>query len=133
VTAASAPSRIDDPTFVLEFVAPDGCKSGADCTATLKLSALGEFHINDQGFPYRFIAEDAPNVTFLSKDPDGHTFSQKAGDFQQKGEKVATMDIRFRPAAAGKVKIAGKYNMAVCTEANCKPIHKNVAVDVNVM
>ena len=132
-SAASASSRVEDPTFVLEFLPPDGCKAGADCAATLKLSALGEFHINDEGFPYRFVADDTPNVTFLSKEPDGHTFSLKAGDFKQQAEKLATMEVRFRPAAAGKLKIAGRYNMAVCTKANCKPIHPNVAVDVTVM
>ena len=122
--------RIDGQNFTLD-VASAGCKAGADCTMTIKLTAASEFHVNKE-YPYKLTANAAPGVTFLGK-KDANTFTKDNGDFVEEGEKTGTMTVRFKPAAAGEAKVAGTYKMSVCSADQCQievqPIALNVPVD----
>lgn len=98
---------------------------------TLNLSVTGDYHVN-KGYPYKFIGAASPNVTFLGNG-DANTFSRAAGDFQERGEKAATMTVRFKPAAAGSAKVSGTYKMSVCSAENCQIEQQAVTLDVPVM
>lgn len=122
--------RIEGQNFSLD-VASTGCKAGADCTMTVKLTAASEYHVNKE-YPYKLIANATPGLTFLGK-KEPTTFSKESGDFAEEGEKSGTMTVRFKPAAAGDTKIAGIYRMSVCSPDQCQieiqPITLSMKVD----
>lgn len=116
-TADGATRHLAGDHFALDLSAK-GCKAGAECTLTIKLAVDGAFHVNKE-YPYRFIATETPGVDFLGK-TDKTKFTKEAGDFVAEGEKAGTMTVRFKPAAAGKTKIAGTYKMSVCSADQCQ-------------
>lgn len=130
--AAAAPSaKVTGKNFSLDFEAGD-CKAGAECTATLKLEALGSFHINDN-YPYKLKLGEVSGVELLGKDAAGkNVFSKQAGDFKKDGEKAATLTVHFKPSKAGPVTLAGQYKMSVCSEANCQLETQEVSTTVTV-
>lgn len=130
--AATPPSsHIDGNNYKLDATASD-CTVGAACVATIRLEALGGYHIN-ASYPYKFKAQAAPGVEFLGQDAsDRHVFSKASGDFSVTGEKVAAMVVRFRTSAKGKLTIAGTYKMSVCSDANCQLEQPGVAFDVEI-
>lgn len=85
---------------------------------TIKLAATSGYHVNKE-YPYKFVAAPAPGITFLGKS-EPTTFSKAAGDFQEEGEKRATMSVRFRPASRGEAKVSGTYKMSVCSDDQCQ-------------
>ena len=130
-TAALAATHVDGKNFTLD-ANPSACSAGAECTVTIKLEATGEYHIN-KSYPYKFKATDAAGVEYLGKDAGGkNVFSKTAGDFAEVGEKVATMTIKFKPAAKGTVNIGGTYKMSVCSAQNCQLEAQELSVPVTV-
>jgi hypothetical protein len=105
------------PAHRVEVAPPAACKAGADCTVELRLTALGDFHVN-QDYPFKFVP---------SKD-DGVTPAE--GAFARDGDKAGTMTVTFRPAAAGTAKVAGTFKLSVCNDDECKIEEEPVAVDV---
>lgn len=93
------------------------CQVDAPCEAHLVLTALGDYHVNDQ-YPTKFV--DA------SKD-----VKVDAGSFEIKG-KTATMAIPFRASAAGTAKIAGTFKLSVCNDQNCQIETPKIAFEVPV-
>lgn len=116
-TADGATKHLTGDHFALDLASAN-CKVGAECTLTIKLATLGEFHVNKE-YPYRFIAAETPGVDYLGK-TDKLKFTKDDGAFVPDGEKTATMTVRFKPAAAGKTKIAGTYKMSVCSADQCQ-------------
>src|SRR5262245_9189607 len=105
------------------------CKKGDDCTLTLRLEALGAYHINDS-YPYKFTPgptkDGKPeNIEFAKA-----TFSKAEGDFKKEAEKVATMTVKFKATAAAGT-IAGVYKMSVCSEQNCQLEQQEVTLKVD--
>lgn len=124
VTAAPGPapatvgSHVDGNHFTVDVAAPPACTHDAECTFTTKVTAQGEFHVN-QEYPYKLKMDDAPGVTFLGKDAQGPTtFSKSAGDFSLAGEKVGVMTVRYR-AAAGGHPVTGTLKLSVCNASAC--------------
>jgi len=132
--AAAGPGagpRVDGKTFTIVFAQSGDCKAGAECVATLKLDALGDYHINKE-YPYKFKADGA-GLEFLGKDAAGkNVFSKGAGDFTIDGEKAATMNVRFKAAKAGSSTITGQYKMSVCSAQNCQLETQEMALNVAV-
>jgi hypothetical protein len=85
---------------------------------TIKLGALGDFHVNKE-YPYKFTAAATPSVTFLGKG-DAQSFSRASGDYAEQGEKTSVMTVRFKPASAGDVSLSGTYKMSVCNADQCQ-------------
>src|SRR5207253_2246329 len=109
----------DDTSYALTSDAPE-CKVGATCTATLRLEAKGEFHLNEE-YPFKFTGADNAKVEYLGTDGAGRNiFSKAAGDFAKQTEKVGVMTVKFKPSAPGNVTIEGVYKLSVCSEATCK-------------
>jgi len=115
---ATVGSHVDGNHFTVDVAAPPACAHDAECTFTAKVTAQGEFHVN-QEYPYKLKMDDAPGVTFLGKDAQGPTnFSKSAGDFSLAGEKVGVMTVRYR-AAAGGHPVTGTLKLSVCNASAC--------------
>jgi hypothetical protein len=128
-TRAEPEAKIAGKNFTLDFAAGD-CKAGTECTATLKLEALGSFHINDN-YPYKLKLTEVAGIELLGKDAAGrNVFSKQAGDFKKDAEKTATLTVRFKVAQAGTVTLAGPYKMSVCSDANCQLETQEVSTTV---
>jgi hypothetical protein len=126
---ASAPA--EDAAYALSTDAPE-CKAGATCTATLRLEAKGDFHLNDE-YPFKFTAGDNAKVEYLGTDGGGkNVFSKAAGDFAKQTAKVGVMTVKFKPSAPGSVTIDGVYKLSVCSEATCKLDNPSAKVTVAV-
>jgi len=123
--------HIDGKNFKLDFAQSGECKAGAECSATIKLDAIGDYHINKE-YPYKFKADGAA-FEFLGKDAAGkNVFSKGAGDFTIDGEKNATMTIHFKAAKAGSAPITGQYKMSVCSAQNCQLETQELSLNVSV-
>ncbi len=124
-----AGAHIDGKNFKIDATAGD-CKAGAECLVTVKLEALGDYHINKE-YPYKIKVAEAPGVEFLGSDAGGkNVFSKGAGDFKLDGEKTGTMTIKFKPAKAGSVTVNGTYKMSVCSALNCQLETQELSVAV---
>jgi hypothetical protein len=103
------------------------CASG-ECTATIRLEATNQFHINE-AYPYRFKANPQDGVTFEGKDTAAaNVFSKEAGDFARQTEKVAVMTVKLK--ADKPQTVTGVFKMSVCSAANCELEQPDVAIDV---
>lgn len=101
--------------------APDqpACQVDAPCEAQLILTALGDYHVNEN-YPFKLVVEATPNVKV-----DG------TGTFSPKG-KQGTMALPFRATAAGTAKIAGTFKLSVCNDENCQIETPKIAFEVPV-
>lgn len=113
-------------------VASGDCAVGATCNVSLKLTATGDFHIN-QDYPYKFRADETPGLEFLGTDAAGKTtFSKNAANWDAKDEKSGALSVAFRPSATGAKNVAGTFKLSVCSAATCQleqqPISTTVAV-----
>jgi hypothetical protein len=127
-SAPRASTTFKGNNFALQATSA-ACKKNEDCTLTLRLEALGAYHIND-AYPYKFTPgptkEGKPeNIEFAKA-----TFSKAEGDFKKEGEKIATMTVKFKPTAAAGT-IAGVYKMSVCSEQNCQLEQQEVTLKVD--
>jgi hypothetical protein len=130
--AATPKPHVDGSNYTIDTKVAD-CASGAECSATIRLVALGGYHINDT-YPYKFTVDPAdvasPRLEFLGKDPQSRgLFGKDQGDFEKDGEKAAGGHVRIKARAAGQVAVAGKYKLSVCSEANCELEHADLAFE----
>lgn len=95
------------------------CKAGDPCALTVKLTALGDFKVNEE-YPFKFVPADAAGVTM------------EPGVFEHVGKQAGTMTVPFRAAAAGPVTVAGKLRLSVCTPDECRIEEEPVSVEVAV-
>jgi hypothetical protein len=130
VALKAAASHLAGKNFVLDAASP-GCRVDTPCTMTVRLAAVGEYHVNKE-YPYKFVAAVAPGVQFLGSG-DANTFSRAAGDFREDGEKAATLTVRFKPTAAGEAHVSGTYKMSVCSAENCQIETPTITLAVPVM
>ncbi len=122
----------DSTNFKVDAHLAGDCSAGATCTVAIDLQALGVYHINNE-YPYKFKANDAAGVEYLGSDPAGkNVFSKDAGDFTASGEKSATMNVRFKPAAKGPATVSGIYKLSVCSPQNCQVEQADIATPVTV-
>ena len=122
-TSASAGhlAEMGDADFKLVVDPSGACKAKSECTVTLRLEALGEYHINDS-FPYKFTGD--AGVPWKKA-----AFSKADGDFVKTAEKTGQMTVKFSPEKAGKATVAGTFKFSVCSAANCKVDSKTVTFD----
>src|SRR5215472_4760051 len=120
VADIAAASHAEGAHFKVDASPAGPCDAGAACAVAIRLEAMGDYHIN-QEYPHKFTARDVPGVEFLGKDPASkNVFSSQTGDLTLNGEKVATMNVRFKPSANGTLAIAGTYKLAVCSAQTCE-------------
>ena len=126
----AASARIVGKNFNLEVGSP-GCRVDEPCAVTLRLVAVGDWHVNKE-YPYKFTAAEAPGVQFLGNG-DAKIFSRASGAFLEEGEKTATMTVRFKPTSAGEARVAGIYKLSVCSAEQCQIEQQAVQLAVPVM
>lgn len=122
--AEAAGPLIEDPSFELRATAEGPYRVGELAQLSIRLSSRGEYHVN----------QDYPLTVGLSG-PDEVSFSKSAlekGDAAEFGEKVARFDVPFTPSAAGEHRVEAKIAFAVCTEENCVPDERTLAVTLPV-
>jgi hypothetical protein len=118
--------------FFVDSTSAGDCAVGATCGVALKLTATGEFHIN-QDYPYKFKSDDTPGLEFLGTDAAGKTtFSKTAGNWQATDEKSGVLSVAFRPAASGSKTVAGTFKLSVCSAATCQLEQQQVSTTVAV-
>ena len=126
MTDLAAAKRIEAKDYVLDTSASE-CKIGAECTAIVKLEALGAYHINKE-FPYKLEMEDAEGVEFTGKGK--RVFTRANGDFTSAQEKSGEMKVSFKASKAGDLVLKGKYKMSVCSDKDCQLQTQLVTIEV---
>jgi hypothetical protein len=107
-----------DDNFFIDAAA-DACSAASVCVVRLKLTATGDYHINDE-YPYKFKADDSAGVEFQGTDAAGkNVFSKAAGDWSKNAEKYGTMVVKFKPDGKGARTVAGTFKLSVCSAQNC--------------
>jgi hypothetical protein len=105
--------------FFIDTAAPADCASGSECNLSVKLGALGVFHVNDE-YPYKFKADDAVGVEFGGTDAAGkNVFSKPAGNWRKVDEKSGVMSVKFKVLSAGERTISGTFKLSVCSAETC--------------
>lgn len=130
VALKPASGKVTGNNFALDLASP-GCRAGEECAMTIRLLPQGDYHVNKE-YPYKFTAQPAANVAFLGKS-DANVFGRTSGDFVEQGEKAAVLTVRFKPAAAGDARVAGKYKLSVCSADKCQIDEANVDLSVPVL
>jgi hypothetical protein len=118
---APASTRTSSAHWNVDFSTP-GCASGTDCSATLRLEALGEYHVNPD-YHFRFVPNAVAGVAFSAGGP---------ADFALQGPKVGVMSVHFNASAPGPVTLSGTFKICVCTDAVCAPEPVSVSLPVTV-
>jgi hypothetical protein len=97
------------------------CEAHATCTARVKLTATGAFHVNDE-YPFKFKADDGEaGIEFLGKSSEGkNVFSRQAGDWRKDAEQAGTMSVGWRVVEPGTKKLAGLLKLSVCSAQVCQ-------------
>ncbi len=105
--------------FFVDTQAPADCAVGSTCDLAVKLTATGDFHVNDE-YPYRFKANDVAGIDYAGTDALGKgVFSKPAGDWKKADAKTGVMTVKFTPREKGDKTITGTFKMSVCSAANC--------------
>ena len=121
---ADAPSSVEESTFSLKLVSAGPYKAGELSRVVVNLEPRGEFHVN-QEYPIE-----------ISLKSDGETSFPKASltrpDAAQFDEKKARFDVPFTAKSAGDHKILANVKFAVCTDENCVPDERDLALAVAV-
>ena len=110
--AIAASQRAETESYTVEMLAGGTARAGAESSVTVKVTAKGSYHINQQ-YPYKFKADEAAAKGVRYPKP---ILLRADGKFD---EKTATFVVPFVPAAAGKVTVAGVLSMSVCNDATC--------------
>jgi hypothetical protein len=96
------------PFYRVDAGPPAACAQGAICEVRLVLTALGDYHIN-QDYPFKFVGEPAP-----APPVDGE------GAFTIDDARHGTMTVKLHPAAAGTAKLVGTFKLCVCSDETCE-------------
>lgn len=119
--AADAPPLAGNDFYRVDAAEPTACSAGQTCEAKLRLTALGAYHVNDDGYPFKFVADAAPGIAV-----------EKDGVFAQKSPKIGELTVKFRAEAAGTAQVAGVFKLSVCSEADCQIEEPKIAFAVPV-
>ncbi len=95
------------------------CQVAAPCEAQLILTALGDYHVNEN-YPFKLVVAPTAEVTV-----------EGTGSFRAKG-KIGTLALPFRATSAGTAKIAGTFKLSVCNDENCQIETPKIAFEIPV-
>jgi hypothetical protein len=116
--AKDSPPLAQKAFYRVDAVPIAPCKAGATCEAQLVLTALGDYHVNEE-YPTKFVPDAASSVAI-----------QGEGTFKLAAAKQATMTVRFTPAKPGAAKLVGTFKLSVCSEETCEIETPKIALDV---
>lgn len=122
---AEPPSdHADDPSYELRIAPAEGYAAGKVGSFAVTLKPRGEWHLN-LDFPTQVSVSGAPALTF----PSANIGKQAAAEF---GEHFARFDVPFTASAPGSHSVTCDVKFAVCSEANCIPEERTLAVALRV-
>ena len=117
---SAAPSSIEEASFALRLSEAGPYKVGELGRVVLSIEPRGKFHIN-QEYP----VEIAVSATGDAKFPKATLMKPDAAEF---GDKKARFEVPFTAQAAGDQKLLANVKFAVCTDENCVPDERNLAL-----
>jgi hypothetical protein len=116
--------------FFIDVVPGAGCAAGTTCSVAIRLVATGDYHINDE-YPYKFKADEAPDVEFLGTDSAGkNVFSKAGGSWAKNDARTGTMSVAFKASDAGIKRVGGTFKFSVCSPQNCELEQRQVNATV---
>jgi hypothetical protein len=115
---------VEDPTFLLTATASGPYSNGQLGQFAITLTPRGEYHVN-QEYPIR-VEIEGPDAVGLAKS------ELERADAAEFGEERARFDVPFTPSAAGEHPVRAKIEFAVCTEENCVPDERTLALNLPV-
>jgi hypothetical protein len=116
----AAPSSIEEASFALRLSEAGPYKAGELGRVVLSIEPRGKFHIN-QEYP----VEISVSATGDAKFPKSTLMKPDAAEF---GDKKARFEVPFTAQAAGDQKLLANVKFAVCTDENCVPDERNLAL-----
>jgi hypothetical protein len=122
--AEDAPSSVEESNFSLKLVSAGPYKAGELSRFVVNLEPRGEFHVN-QEYPIEISLKGSPETSF----PKASLARPDAAQFD---EKKARFDVPFTAKSAGDHKILANVKFAVCTDENCVPDERDLALAVAV-
>lgn len=111
--------HIKGNNFAVDVSAPGNCKVNVPCVMSIKLTAMGAFHLNNE-YPYKWVGDPIDGIEYVGS---------KTGEFKKESETQGTMFVRFKSAGANP-KIAGVYKMSVCSEDKCQLETQRVELNI---
>jgi len=124
VNAADAPSSVEESNFSLKLVSAGPYKAGELARFVVNLEPRGVFHVN-QEYPIEISLKSDTETSF----PKATLARPDAAQFD---EKKARFDVPFTAKSAGDHKIMANVKFAVCTDENCVPDERDLALAVAV-
>lgn len=115
---------VEEPHFELRLSEAGPYKAGELGRFLVQIKPRGEYHINED-FPYSVHVQPPQGVDVPKTDletEDAETFNRKKAEFA----------VPFTAAKAGTHRIEAKVDFAVCTEENCIPEQRTLALNVAV-
>jgi hypothetical protein len=122
--SGSAPSSVEEASFSLKMVGAGPYKAGDLGRFVLNLEPRGVFHVN-QEYPIEITLKGDADTSF----PKASLMRPDAAEFN---DKKARFDVPFTAKAAGEHKILANVKFAVCTDENCVPDERDLALAVAV-
>jgi hypothetical protein len=123
-SAADAPSSVEESNYSLKLVQAGPYKAGELARFVVNLEPRGVFHVN-QEYPIEISLKGDPETSF----PKATLARPDAAAFD---EKKARFDVPFTAKSAGDHKIMANVKFAVCTDENCVPDERDLALAVAV-
>lgn len=121
---ADAPSSVEESNFSLKLVSAGPYKAGELARFVVNLEPRGVFHVN-QEYPIEISLKSDTETSF----PKATLARPDAAQFD---EKKARFDVPFTAKSAGDHKIMANVKFAVCTDENCVPDERDLALAVAV-
>ena len=116
--AKGQPALVAHAYFRVDAQPTPPCPVHATCEAQLVLTALGDYHVNDD-YPTKFVPDAASDVAV-----------EADGRFHIGGAKHGTMTVRFTPTKPGPARLVGKFELSVCSDRNCQTASPKITLDV---
>jgi hypothetical protein len=121
IPPSAAPSSIEEASFALRLAEAGPYKAGELGRVVLQLEPRGKFHIN-QEYPVEIaISGTTADTNF----PKATLLRPDAAEF---GEKKARFEVPFTAKTTGDHKLLANVKFAVCTDENCVPDERNLAL-----
>jgi len=111
---------VEETTFELRATAAESYASGELAQFAIQITPKGEWHMNDE-FPTTVTVREVDGVTFPKSDFE----KSDAAEF---AERSARFDVPFTASAAGEHRVVCDVSFAVCTDENCIPEERTLAV-----
>ncbi|NOY90278.1 MAG: hypothetical protein GXP55_03640 [Deltaproteobacteria bacterium] len=119
-----AASEAQGDNFELSVSGQDGYAAGELSSFSISLTPRGEWHVN-QEYPLHIVLAAEDGVTLPKTELE-------RGDAAEYGERAVRFDVPFTAASAGAKRVAAKVFFAVCTDENCMPQERTVALALSV-